>query len=193
MKISRTYRTLIISESDSFNGAILSHLKKAVFPDPVISKDLSEAKRLLSGKAFDIVIVNPPIGQDFCIEFAKEISGKDNIALLFSVPESHYEDFRALLTPYGIFTLLRPASEKTLNQTIDNLIALRERLRLTEKKVVSVEEKMAEIRLINRAKWALIEKKNMSEEEAHKYIEKNSMDNSIKRAEFCERLIKNIG
>lgn len=193
MELSRTYKTLILSESDSFNGAITGHLNKGVFPEPVISKDLSEAKRLLLGKPFDILIVNPPIGQDFCIEFAKEISLTDNIALLFSVPESGYEDFKAILTPYGIFTLLRPASEKTLKQTIDNLIALRERLRLTEKKVVSVEEKMSEIRLVNRAKWLLIEKKKMSEEEAHKYIEKSSMDNSIKRAEFCEKLIKNIG
>lgn len=193
MKLSRTYKTLILSESDAFNGAIAGHLNKAIFPDLVISKDLSESKRLLSENPFDILIVNPPIGQDFCIEFAKEIALRDNIALLFSIPESHYENFKAILTPYGIFTLLRPASEKTLRQTMDNLIALRERLRLSEKKVVSVEEKMAEIRLVNRAKWLLIQKKSMSEEEAHKYIEKNSMDNSIKRAEFCEKLIKNIG
>lgn len=193
MKLSRTYRTLILSESDSFNGAITGLLNKGVFPDPIISKDLSEAKRLLLAKPFDILIVNPPIGQDFCIEFAKEIAGRDNIALLFSVPKTHYDDFKAILTPYGIFTLLRPASEKTLTQTMDNLIALRERLRMSEKKVVSVEEKMAEIRLVNHAKWLLIEKKSMSEEEAHKYIEKSSMENSIKKTEFCERLIKNIG
>lgn len=193
MKFSRAYKTLILSESDSFNGALLSLLNKSTFPGPVISKDISEAKRLLFEKSFDVLIINPPIGQNFCIEFAKEVSGIDHIALLFSVPESNYEDFKATLTPYGIFTLLRPASEKTLKQTLDNLIALRERLRLSEKKVVGVEEKMAEIRLVNHAKWLLIQKKNMSEEEAHKYIEKNSMDNSMKKSEFCEMLIKNIG
>ena len=35
---------------------------------------------------------------------------------------------------------------------------------------------MEEIRRMNQAKWLLIEKQNMSEAEAHRYIEKEAMD-----------------
>lgn len=48
----------------------------------------------------------------------------------------------------------------------------RERLRQFEKKSLSVDEKMAEIRLVNRAKWLLISELKMSEPDAHRYIEK---------------------
>ena len=47
----------------------------------------------------------------------------------------------------------------------------RERLRQLEKKSLSIEEKMAEIRLVNKAKWFLISELSMSEPEAHRYIE----------------------
>ena len=46
----------------------------------------------------------------------------------------------------------------------------RERLRQFEKKSLSIEDKMAEIRLVNKAKWILISELSMSEPEAHHYI-----------------------
>ena len=49
---------------------------------------------------------------------------------------------------------------------------------------------MAEIRLVNKAKWALIEKKGMTEEEAHKYIEHMAMDERITRKEAAEKVLK---
>ena len=49
---------------------------------------------------------------------------------------------------------------------------------------------MKEIRLVNRAKWLLIDRYNMSEEEAHKYIEKTAMDNCATRGEIAENIIR---
>ena len=66
----------------------------------------------------------------------------------------------------------------------------RERLRRFEKKTLSIEEKMEEIRLINRAKWLLIEKENMTEPEAHRYIEKQAMDHCVSRKTIAQQLIE---
>ena len=48
-----------------------------------------------------------------------------------------------------------------------------------EKKTATIEEKMEEIRLVNRAKWLLIEELKMTEQEAHRYIEKQAMDRCV--------------
>ena len=66
----------------------------------------------------------------------------------------------------------------------------RERLRQSEKKSLSIEEKMAEIRLINKAKWILISELSMSEPEAHRYIEKQAMDRCIAKRAIAEEIIK---
>ena len=66
----------------------------------------------------------------------------------------------------------------------------RERLRKFEKKTLSIEEKMEEIRLVNRAKWLLISELKMDEPDAHRYIEKQAMDRCVTRREVAEEIIK---
>lgn len=48
---------------------------------------------------------------------------------------------------------------------------------------------MAEIRLVNRAKWLLIQQHGMTEAEAHHFIEKQAMDRCVKRKVIAEEII----
>ena len=58
-----------------------------------------------------------------------------------------------------------------------------------EQKTATLEEKMQEIRLVNHAKWVLIEQLKMTEEQAHKYIEKQAMDRCITRRAVAENIL----
>ena len=49
---------------------------------------------------------------------------------------------------------------------------------------------MAEIRIVNRAKWLLISELKMKEPEAHRYIEKQSMDRCVSKRIVAEEIIK---
>jgi response regulator NasT len=53
-------------------------------------------------------------------------------------------------------------------------------------KVRSEEEKM----LINKAKMVLMDRNNMTEEEAHRYLQKNSMDSGTNMTEMAEMVLK---
>ncbi|MBR6583920.1 MAG: ANTAR domain-containing protein, partial [Treponema sp.] len=70
------------------------------------------------------------------------------------------------------------------------LESARERLRQFEKKTISIEDKMAEIRLVNKAKWLLISELKMSEPDAHRYVEKQAMDRCVSRRFIAEEIIK---
>ena len=59
-----------------------------------------------------------------------------------------------------------------------------------EKKTVSLEEKMREIKIVNRAKWTLINSLNMSEDDAHRYIEKQAMDRCVSKREIAEEILR---
>ena len=61
-----------------------------------------------------------------------------------------------------------------------------------EQKTASFEEKMAEIRLVNRAKCLLIERKAMTEQEAHRWIEKQAMDRCVSRKVIAEQILQTI-
>ena len=49
---------------------------------------------------------------------------------------------------------------------------------------------MAEIRLVNKAKWLLISELKMSEPDAHRYVEKQAMDRCVTRRRIAEEIIK---
>ena len=55
---------------------------------------------------------------------------------------------------------------------------------------MTLEEKMGEIRLVNRAKWLLISELKMSEPDAHHYIERQAMDCCVSKKEIAENIIK---
>lgn len=70
------------------------------------------------------------------------------------------------------------------------MASARERFRTLEKKTLSIEEKMEEIRIVNRAKWILISELKMDEPGAHRYIEKQAMDQCVTRKSIAEQIIK---
>ena len=48
---------------------------------------------------------------------------------------------------------------------------------------------MEDVRLVNRAKWLLIGELNMTEKEAHRYIEKQAMDRCVTKRAVAEQIL----
>ena len=104
-----------------------------------------------------------------------------------------YDDIDPRVNQGGIFTIAKPLSTQTFVLAVNWMKAARERLRKMEKKASTLEDRMEEIRLVNRAKWVLIDKEGMTEEAAHKYIEKQAMDERMTRKEVAEEVISRFG
>ena len=66
-----------------------------------------------------------------------------------------------------------------VQRAISRMVCARERLRTVEKKAVKAESKLDEIRIVNKAKWLLIDHEGFTEAEAHRYVEKSAMDAGI--------------
>ena len=91
---------------------------------------------------------------------------------------------------HGVFVLPKPTSKPIIITALSWLSSAREKLRKTEKKTLSIEEKMEEIRIVNRAKWLLISELKMDEQGAHRYIEKQAMDRCVSKKVVAEEIIK---
>ena len=53
-----------------------------------------------------------------------------------------------------------------------------------------MEEKLLELRTVNRAKWLLINELKMTEADAHRYIEKQAMDSCVSKKTIAETIIR---
>ena len=185
----RVYSVLVISAKENFNASLQSLLPESKYAPVQMVSSVSLAKRFLLERSFDFVFINTPLPDDFGTRFAIEISGNKGTVILLLVRNEVYEEVCDKVTEYGILTLPKPASKQMVAHTLNFMAGIRERLRKLENKSLSMEEKMKEIRLLNRAKWVLIDELKMSEADAHRYIEKQAMDRCVSRREIAEEII----
>lgn len=186
----RTYSVLIVTASDSFTEKIMPLLPVTDYWPVTTAHSNSEARRRILETAFDIVLINAPLPDDFGMRLAIDICTGSGAGVLLMVRSDQFDDVYARVVGYGVLTLSRPTSVQMVAQNLRILCATRERMRRMEEKQTAVEEKIEEIRLVNRAKWLLIECLGMTEPEAHRYIEKQSMDRRISKQEVAETVIK---
>lgn len=186
----RTYSVLLVSASDKFNTTIMPLLPTTDFWPVTTAKSVGEARRRLLEESYDIVLINAPLPDDYGMRLAIDICSSSGAGVLLLVKNELYNEVYSKVVSYGVMTLSRPTSLQMISQNLRVLCATRERLRQMEAKQITVEEKIEEIRLVNRAKWLLIECLSMAEGDAHRYIEKQAMDLRISKREVAENIIK---
>ena len=185
----RTYSVLVVSASAAFDRTVSDLLPRNDFFPVNMVKSCGEARRALLDKEYDIVLINAPLQDDFGMRLAIDVCSTSHAGVLLCVKSALYNDVYSKVTPHGVLTLSKPTSLPMITHSLRVLCALRERLRKLEAKQQSVEERMEEIRLVNRAKWALIQCLGMTEQAAHRYIEKRAMDERISRREAAMQVL----
>ena len=186
----RTYSVLIVTASERFTDSIMPLLPMTDYWPVQTASSVAEARRWLADTEFDIVLINTPLPDDFGMHLAIDICTGSGAGVLLLVKNDHYNEIYYKVVRYGVITLSKPTNRQMVAQNLRILCATRERIRQMQAKQATVEEKIKEIRLVNRAKWLLIECLNMTEAEAHRYIEKQAMDLRISRREAAENIIK---
>lgn len=186
----RTYSVLIVTASDSFTNSVMPLLPVTDYWPVTTARSVGEARRRIAETDFDIVLINAPLPDDFGMRLAIDICTNSGAGVLLMVKNDLFNDIYAKVVSYGVITLSKPTNLQMVAQNLRILCATRERLRQMEAKQATVEEKIEEMRLVNRAKWLLIECLGMTEPEAHRYIEKQSMDERISKREVAENIIK---
>lgn len=184
------YSVLVVSASQSFDDSISSLMPVSTFMPTDYVHSINSAQRKLLERSYDIIIINSPLPDDFGVKFAIDTSSDKTSVVLLFVRNDVYDNVFEKVCDYGVFTLRKPISPQTVSHALDWLRATSERLRRMEKKSLSLQDKMEEIKLVNRAKWALINSLGMSETDAHRYIEKQAMDRCVTRREIADWIIK---
>ena len=189
----QVYSVLVVSASEKFNQALPEFFPVPVFSPLNIVSNVSSARQAVSERDFDLVIVNSPLPDESGVRFSVDTAGANNSVVLFLARPEQYDDAFDRLAEHGVFLMQKPLSRQTFQLAAGWLISARERVRKTEKKTQSIEAKMNEIRLVNRAKWMLISELKMTEPDAHRYIEKQAMDRCVSKQRIAEEIIKTYG
>ncbi len=190
MKPSESRRRILLTTgSDKIYEYFSSLLALPEFEPIVWAHSAGEARKLLLDQNFDILLIDTPLPDEFGDELALD-QADSCMGVLLLVKLDTYDRTTYRMEQNGILTLAKPNSRQAYYGAVHILSALSIRLQKMDTKNRSLQRKMEDIRAVNRAKWLLIDKLNMSESDAHYFIEKRAMDARIPRREVAESIIR---
>ncbi len=185
----RCFSVLLVSATEKFNHSMSALLPAARYHPVDAVSDGASAKRRLLETGYDLILINGPLPDELGVHLALDLCEKTASGVLLLVKAEVFPEVEARTAPGGVLTLSKPVAASTILQSLQLLCATRERLRRMEKKTASMEEKMEEIRIVNRAKWLLIDQLKMTEAEAHRFLEKQAMDRCVTRRAIAEQIL----
>ena len=184
----RQYKVLVVSSQPKFNESLAALTAQRHHFESDLLGAAGAARRRLLDRDYDIIIINAPLPDEDGVRLAIDRAA-GSCAVLLLVPSEYYGTVFERVCSHGVYMLPKPLSAQLLSQALDWLEVSCERLGSIKKKTVSLENRMNEIKLVNRAKWLLISYHGMTEEQAHHRIEKSAMDRGVKKSVIAEEII----
>lgn len=184
---------IVISSSSSAADSLSAFIREYFHCQVTIAENARQAREIFSNtRAFDMVMVNSPLSDEAGIELAEyavEVTGASCIVLIKS---EHYEKVISRADRGEIILVAKPFSRQVLLQIIKAVNTALKRSYSLYEETVRLERKIDEIKLIDKAKFRLMQYRNMTEEEAHSYLEQYAMKNRKKKTAAASEIIDKI-
>lgn len=184
-----TVSAMLVSASEAQTKRISALLTRARIVPFEHTGSARQALERFDAGGIDGVLIAEPVTGSSGQELALQLKKRRCMAVLLLAEPAHAEA-AALLEQSGVLVLPNDAPEPLIVQTIRLLTAVRIQLEQMQHKTEKLEAKVADIRIINRAKLLLVQHLQMTETEAHKYIEKQAMNTSKPRRTIAENIIR---
>ena len=183
-------KCLIVSSSVRFYSAAKKLAEEELRCETALAATVRDGRGMLLTGGYTLVLINAPLPDDMGVSFAMEACTESDAGVLLLIKSELYEETYYKVLPAGVITLPKPTSTQMVAQSLRVLCAIRERLRGMRQHQATVEEKIEELRLVNRAKWLLIECLHMTEPDAHRYITRQAMEQRTGKREIAENIIR---
>ena len=161
-------RALIVSAGASSNEYISARLTELGYARPLIVPSAAEARRRMLESDFELIVVNAPLPDEFGHELCADAVEKTDAGVVFLAKAAVAEQLLTPLSEQGVLLVTKPFSNTFFLQAIHMAAASNHRLLLLRQENQRLQEKLAQVRLVSRAKCCLIELGHMTEAAAHR-------------------------
>lgn len=184
-------RILIAASSDKHVSALINQLKE-IFPGVKFSSVSTgrEARRSVSEQDFDMMVVNCPLPDENGIELAEFTYSSSDAMCVLLVKGEVYDDVAENVEDYGAMVISKPLNRDLFYRAMRFTAAARKRMLGIRSENLKLQKKLEEIRSVNRAKLALMQYLGFTEQQAHRYIEKQAMDLRCTKLDVARKVIQ---
>lgn len=150
----------------------------------------AEARSLAAERPFQLVVVNAPLPDESGLELVTELCRRSTAAVVFLVREEWLSMVFTPATEAGALVVSKPVNALLFSQAVRLGAAMCNRLKVLNLEYEKLQGRLEEQRAVARAKCLLIQNLHITEEEAHRAIEKQAMDMRLPKIRVAKELIR---
>ena len=132
--------------------------------------------RCMDVSVFDVVIISTPLADEFGLDLTAELRDKTQAAFIVLTKGEIADEVQSRIKFTGAFVIGRPCGKSALLQALRFADVAGESIKRLEQENVQLEKQLEDVRVVSRAKACLMQYLNLTEEQAHRHIQKQAMD-----------------
>lgn len=183
-------KALIVSAGNNANEYLAKHMAELGYTRPVMAASGGEARRQMDAKDFEVIVINTPLPDEFGHELGTDAVTKTDAGVILLTKSATADQIADKLQEFGVLVLGKPFTGAQFRQAVQLAASNYKRLAVLRAENAKLLDKIAQLRLVDRAKCYLIEKKHYTETEAHRLIEKMAMDTRRPRGEIAQEILE---
>jgi response regulator NasT len=181
---------LIVSSTDKTALVYSDILNMSAIKQISVTHSVKEAKRFLLEQETDLVIVDAPLPDESGESFSRSVALKDLSQVIYVVNNELFNETSAVCEQDGVLTISKPLNTDFFCSALSLAKAASVRIKHLQTENIKLKQKIEDIRIIDRAKCLLISYLKMSEQESHRFIEKQAMDLRSSKRTIAEEILK---
>lgn len=139
---------------------------------------------------FDSVIISTPLSDEFGLDLVADISKDAKNGIVVLAKREIADEVQKKIRFTGAFVLPRPFNKALLIQTIKLTEIAHIGMAKLEEENRQLTQQLSDMKIVNRAKLMLMQYLNLTEDQAHRHIQKQAMDLRKTQRAVAEDILK---
>lgn len=181
---------LIVSSAEKVTMALTELLASDVYSQITTVFSGSETRRAIEEKEYDLVLINTPLSDEFGDQLGISLTESTLSGVILLVKSEIADGISMKVENAGVFVLVKPINRVMFFHSLKLVASSRQRMLGLKRENTKLQSKLEEIHRVNTAKYRLMERLGMTEQQAHRYIEKQAMDRRLTKTEIAKNILE---
>lgn len=183
-------RILLMSKKGKGKSALTAFLLEGEECEITWTDRAVTGKEAFMASPYDLIIINTPLSDEFGDDIACEASRKTDAGVIAIIDNRHIDRLAKKMEKAGVMVAGKPMIKGIFLQAVNFAQAVKPRIKALQEENERLHASLESVKAVNRAKWVLVKYFSMSEEQAHRYIEKQAMDRQVSKEDIAGRILK---
>ena len=179
-------RVLLLSKKGKGKNTLIAYLLEMGDYQVTSTQSGENGRKLFLADEYDLILINTPLED----ETAAVVSSRTASGVIIFIKNSQVDSVSEKMEKAGVMVVGKPLVKGMLVQAVNFAQVVKQRIITLQRENERLAGRLDAVKAVNKAKWVLVKYLNMSEEQAHKYIERQAMERRMSKGEVARRILK---